>query len=65
VEELRRVYRELQLPDFAAVEPNLRGHLQAVSGYQKNQFAPLPAEVRERINAEWSRTFDEWSYSRA
>ena len=62
VGEMRRLYAALGLPDFAAVEPDLRRYLDSVQGYRKNAFPPLPPDQRRRVAAEWRRSFEEWGY---
>jgi omega-hydroxy-beta-dihydromenaquinone-9 sulfotransferase len=60
--QMRQLYEALALPDFNAVEPALKRYVESVSGYQKNRFTELPADVRSRIAQEWRRCFDEWGY---
>jgi hypothetical protein len=62
VGEVRKIYEALSLPDFAAVEPDLRRYLDSLSAYRKNVFEPLPPDQRRRIAAEWRRSFEEWGY---
>jgi omega-hydroxy-beta-dihydromenaquinone-9 sulfotransferase len=63
VGELRRVYAELNLPDFASVEPRLQQYVASLAGYSRNRFPPLPEDLRQRIAQAWKRSFDEWGYS--
>ncbi|MEX0586687.1 MAG: sulfotransferase [Pirellulales bacterium] len=60
--EMRRIYTELSLPDFAHVEPVLRRYVDGLAGYKKNTFAPLPPELLRRINALLRPCFDAWGY---
>jgi hypothetical protein len=61
--ELRRVYQELSLPDFAVAEPAVRAYADSLGGYQKNQFTPLEPELQDRIARDWRQCFDAWGYS--
>lgn len=61
--EARRMYEALRLPDFTTVEPALRLYVESLAGYRKNEFPPLPPDLRARIAAEWRRCFDEWGYA--
>ena len=61
--QVRRVYEALGLPDFGVAEPDLRGYVGSLSGYEKNRFPGLPAGVRDRVAGEWRRSFQEWGYS--
>jgi hypothetical protein len=60
--ELRRIYRELSLPDFAVAEPDVRAYVESVAGYQKNQFVPLEPNLRDRIIRAWQRWFEALGY---
>jgi hypothetical protein len=60
--QVRKLYKGLGLPDFAAVEPRLRAYHNTIAGYKKNDFPELPSVRRERIAREWRRYFDEWGY---
>jgi hypothetical protein len=62
VGQVRRIYEELSLPDFAAVEAALRSYVGSLAGYQKNEHANLPAEVRADVARAWRRCFEEWNY---
>ncbi len=62
VNQVRRVYSELGLPDFAVVEPALRTYVASLAGYRKNEHPDLPADVRAELATAWRRCFDEWNY---
>jgi hypothetical protein len=64
LEELRRIYDSLALPDFSHAEPAISSYLQSIAGYAKNRFEELPPETREKIANRWGRCFDEWGYAR-
>lgn len=61
--EMRRLYDELRLPGFAAMEPALRRHLAGQSGYSKNDFRLTPEE-RARVTERWGLAFDAFGYRR-
>lgn len=63
LEEMRKTYSALNLPDFSQAEPALKKYLDSIAGYKKNEFSNLPAELRGRLAAEWRRCFEEWGYS--
>jgi hypothetical protein len=65
VGQMRQVYQELDLPDFGVVEPKLEGYVRSLTGYRKNRFPEIAAEVRSEIAQAWQRCFDEWEYSTA
>lgn len=62
--QVERIYRELSLPDFAEVQPRIEQYVASLAGYKKNKHVDLPAPLRERIQQDWRRTFDEWGYER-
>lgn len=64
VGEVRRIYQELSLPDFRGAEPALRDYVTTIADYQKNDFAPLEAELERRIIAAWQPAFETWDYPR-
>jgi hypothetical protein len=59
---VRRLYAALDLPDFRQLEPALRRYVDSITGYRKNEFPDLPADLRTRIAAEWRPCFAEWGY---
>ena len=65
VEEVRRLYAALHLPDFGEVEPEIAEYVQSRASYRKNVFAELSPEFRDRISREWKVSFAEWGYSLA
>ncbi len=62
--ELRRIYQELDLPDFGKTEVELRRYVASIADYQKNVFAPLPANLQRQIVEAWQPCFEEWDYPR-
>jgi hypothetical protein len=62
VEEVRKLYKALDLPEFSVVEPNLRRYVQSLSGYQKNTFSELRPDIKRRITNKWRESFETWGY---
>jgi omega-hydroxy-beta-dihydromenaquinone-9 sulfotransferase len=60
--QVRRIYEALALPEFQDVEPTLRRYVESLTGYKKNTFREIPAELKMRIAGEWRRCFEEWHY---
>jgi hypothetical protein len=60
--ELESLYEALALPGFERLRPTLRTYFQTIEGYQKNRFADLAPDLRDRIATEWARSFQEWGY---
>jgi hypothetical protein len=63
VEQVREVYRALDLPDFRVVEPKLRSYVSSLAGYRKNEFSDLSLELKQRLRHEWAASFEKWGYS--
>ena len=63
LEQLRRVYEQLELPGFARAEPAVRAYLGSIAGYRKNRHA-LSGEVIASVNQHWGFAFDTWDYPR-
>jgi len=63
LDELRRIYKELGLPGFAAAELAFRAYLRAVSGYRKNTYRLDPAAI-EAVNRRWGFALERWGYER-
>lgn len=62
VGQLRELYERLSLSGFEAFEPKLRRYVDALSGYRKNEFEPLPKELRQEVATRWRRSFETWDY---
>lgn len=65
IEEMRRIYDHLDLPDFPDFQPALEAHVDAQAQYQKNRFPELPEELRARIREACAASLEEWSYEPA
>jgi hypothetical protein len=62
IEEVRKLYEALSLPDFGETETGLRNYVATLAAYRKNEFRQVPVALRERIGVMWRRSFDEWGY---
>ncbi len=63
LDELRRIYEELELPGFGAAEPAFRAYLRAVAGYRKNTYRLAPEDIAV-VNERWGFALDRWGYER-
>ena len=61
--EMRRIYDELGLGDFAPVEEPIANYLAARSGYKTNTYAEDPDIIR-LINERWTMYFDAYGYEK-
>jgi len=65
VGEVRKIYQQLKLDDFAAFQPKLSAYTRSLKGYEKNRFSPLDDATRKRVAERWERSFSTWGYSTA
>ena len=65
VEEMRRLYENLSLPDFEHIREPLQKHADSLTGYQKNKFRELPEAITSRIVREWKPSLQEWGYQQS
>jgi len=64
VEILKDVYTKFELNAFADFEPQLRAYHKAMTHYKRNNHAAIPQALKNKINTEWERFFEEWNYKR-
>src|SRR5258708_3488246 len=58
----RQIYDKLALPEFSGVEVQMQAYVDSLAGYEKNQHAELPSDVRSELGRSWRRSFEEWGY---
>jgi hypothetical protein len=58
---IRAIYEQLELGEFARMEPALDAHLHDVKDYRTNRHA-LDAETEGQLRREWGRYFEEFGY---
>jgi hypothetical protein len=61
--QVREIYGALGLPGFVDVLPRLQETVTDLGGYRKNAYSELPDDLRRRVRASWSRSFEEWGYA--
>lgn len=59
--EVRRVYQELGLDDFAALQPKLEAYLGKQKSYQVNKHE-LDEEMKGQIRGRWGEYFERYGY---
>lgn len=62
VGQISRVYDQLGLEGFDALQPRLRAYVDGLQGYAKNSFSDLDAPTKARVADRWRRSFDTWGY---
>jgi hypothetical protein len=63
VDELRKMYATLDLPDFSVVEPAIERYVGSLRGYRKNEFPILDKELKAQIDSLWRAPLQEWNYA--
>jgi hypothetical protein len=62
LDQLRKIYTELQLPNFTEVEGKFQSYLATVQDYEQNSYKFSP-EVIEVVKQNWAFAFEAWNYS--
>ncbi len=61
IEEIRKIYRSLNLGGFEAVQPKLEAYMSEQKNYARNQHQ-LEPEVESEIRRRWSGYFEKYGY---
>lgn len=61
LDQLRRVYEQLELGDFSRVEPAVTDHLADVKNYRKNHYE-LDDRLRKQVQERWAGYFERYGY---
>ncbi|MEO1043532.1 MAG: sulfotransferase [Pseudomonadota bacterium] len=64
LESLERLYQTLNLPGFDKAKPRIESYVNAIAGYQKNDYAHLPDDLKAQVAAAWSESFERWGYAK-
>lgn len=59
--ELRRIYKELDLPDIGRVEPKLAAYTGETKGYKLTKHKSLSSEGKEYVTRRWQKMYEERS----
>jgi hypothetical protein len=62
LDQLQRIYEQLDLPDFAVVRPAFQRYLAAVSSYRQNTHPDLSPALRHTIARACRQAFETWGY---
>ena len=60
-EQLREIYRRLQLPGFDEAAPHLQKYIASQKSYTKNRYSISRAEV-DRVVKHWGFAMERWGY---
>jgi len=62
LETTRRIYRQLELPDFERTEPAMAGWIARDAGRLDGDEVVLDDQTRERVARAWGFAIDRWGY---
>ena len=62
IEQMRRVYEDLQLGDFEAVRPAIEKYFAGKKDYKTNRYQMTP-ELRDEITRRWCTFFKQYGYA--
>jgi hypothetical protein len=62
VEQMRLIYEQLQLGDFAAVEPAIKNYFVHRKDYKTNRFQITP-ETRAKVTHRWGKYLKDYGYA--
>ena len=63
VNQLRRVYTELDLGGFESASPNIQERAESRSSYKTNSY-DLDPELKDKIASRWEKFLDQYGYDR-
>ena len=64
VGEVSKIYTQLSLPGFTALEPKLRSYTDSLKDYKKNSFTDLDPATKSIVADRWTRSFETWGYAK-
>ena len=65
IEQLQKVYKQLNLGDFEAALPYLQEEIAAVKNYKTNTYVNLDKETKNIIVKKWNFMFEEYGYTKS
>lgn len=65
IDNLRHIYRHLDLGDFGQFEPDIRAHLSKQRDYKTNDYRTIPDADRADLVRRWRPYFDRFGYDTA
>ncbi|UJG40994.1 MAG: sulfotransferase [Candidatus Heimdallarchaeum aukensis] len=63
IENLEKIYSQLQLGDFNKVKPDIQSYLDTLREYKPDNYKIEP-EVEKEIYENWKETIERWKYNR-
>ena len=62
LEKIKQIYEQFDLGDFELCEKDMKSYHEKLSGYKKNKYEPIPDSLKDKIVAQWGKSFREWGY---
>jgi hypothetical protein len=63
IEEMRRIYSELQLSDFERIRPALENYFSDQKEYKTNRYQTSP-ELEKQITRRWAKYLARYGYQK-
>lgn len=63
IEQMRRVYEELELDGFESVRPGIENYFAGQKDYKPNRF-PMTPEMRDKITHRWAKFLKRYGYAK-
>jgi hypothetical protein len=64
LETLRQIYDQFGFDNFESVCALFEAEVNTAKGFTRNNYKPIPDDVKERIKARWGFAFDAFGYPR-
>ena len=61
MEQLRRIYTQLELAGWEMAKPIFQGYLDAQKHYRKNRYS-FPNEIIDQVQTHWQPCIERWNY---
>lgn len=62
MELLKKIYQELDLPDYHEVKDKFNIYLQSVNSHKKNYYPDMTQSLKNEIYENWRQNFEIWGY---
>jgi LPS sulfotransferase NodH len=62
IEQVKKIYSTLKLPDFEDALPKMKKYLEKQSDYKTNVYS-IDDKIVQHVNKNWKFTIDRWKYT--
>ena len=64
ITEMKRIYDQVSIGDFEAIQPRIEAYLKTVKDYKKNPPKPIESEMLKLLNEKWQVGFNRAGYEK-